>query len=128
MSTQRKPVKRAKARSTILAGAPRIFRFVPTATRKRLPTLPIGTVPRTVPDGCFIWHNHVMHTVGMGHGLNGFRYRYAQRPINYRLMMRCHCGVIGLPHYSIRAFGKQRCRTIKEMVEAGALHSGWEAA
>jgi hypothetical protein len=30
-----------------------------------------GSTPRKVPDG-LIWHNHIMHTVGMGHGMNGF--------------------------------------------------------
>jgi hypothetical protein len=73
------------------------------------PRLRAGAVPRKVPEGKFIWHNHVQHCVGMGHGVNGFRYRAGRRPINYRMFMRCQCGVIGLPHYSIRAGGTQKC-------------------
>jgi hypothetical protein len=31
-------------------------------------------VPRTVPAGKFLWHNHAQHSVDMPDGLKGFRY------------------------------------------------------
>src|SRR6516164_5957693 len=62
----------------------------------------LGQRPRKVPKGKFIWHNHVQHYIGMAHGLNGFRYRTGTLPVDYRKFMRCRCGVIDLPHYSIR--------------------------
>ena len=46
--------------------------------------LGMGGVPRKVPQGKFIWHNHVQHCVGMSHGLNGFRYWNGLLPIDYR--------------------------------------------
>jgi hypothetical protein len=73
------------------------------------PNLRIGQIPRKVPEGKFIWHNHVQHCVGMGHGLNGFRYHSELLPIDYRNFERCHCGVIDLPHYKIRGLGSGKC-------------------
>jgi hypothetical protein len=73
------------------------------------PNLSAGQIPRKVPKGKFIWHNHVQHCVGMGHGINGFRYRQGTLPVNYHEFMRCQCGVIDLPHYSIRWAGPQKC-------------------
>lgn len=62
-----------------------------------------------------------MHTADMGTGLNGFRYRYAYKPVNYRTFMRCECGWSGLPHYSIRARGKQKCHSPIEIAKAVGL-------
>jgi hypothetical protein len=73
-------------------------------------------MPRTIPSGFFIWHNHIMHTNGMGHGMNGFRYRFEAKPVNYRQFMPCKCGWSGLPHYSIRSFGPQKCFTTYQML------------
>jgi hypothetical protein len=69
----------------------------------------MGQIPRKVPKGRFIWHNHVQHCVGMGHGHNGFRYRNGLLPVDYRKFERCHCGVIDLPHYKIRGGGPGKC-------------------
>ena len=66
-------------------------------------------VPRMVPEGMFLWHNHVQHCVGMGNGVNGFRYWHATLPVDHRKFMRCQCGVVDLPHYSRRFAGKQKC-------------------
>jgi hypothetical protein len=85
--------------------------------RKRLPTP--RWVPKTIRADVFIWHNHVMHTTGTGHGERGFRYRYEYKPVDYRKFVRCECGWSGLPHYSIRGFGKQKCYTQIEIAEAG---------
>ena len=75
----------------------------------------LGQIPRKVPDGKFIWHNHVQHCVGMGDGVNGFRYRTELLPVNYREFMRCQCGVIDLPHYSIRRSGPQECVSAEQI-------------
>jgi len=64
-----------------------------------------GQIPRKVPEGKFVWHNHIQHCAGMGHGVNGFRYRSHPLPINYRKFERCDCDVINLPHYKIRGVG-----------------------
>jgi hypothetical protein len=77
--------------------------------RKRLPTALTDSLPRTVRDDVFLWHNHIRHTDGMTQGMNGFRYRFAHKPVNYRMFMRCKCGWSGLPHYSVRGFGAQKC-------------------
>jgi hypothetical protein len=57
-------------------------------------------VASMVPEGMFLWHNHVQHCVGMENGVNGFRYWHATLPVDYRKFMRCQCGVVDLPHYS----------------------------
>src|SRR5262249_50128577 len=79
------------------------------------PNLRCGQIPRKVPEGKFLWHNHVLHCVGMGHGMNGFRYRSGLLPVDYREFMRCQCGVIDLPHYSIRGAGPQKCVSTEQI-------------
>jgi hypothetical protein len=73
------------------------------------PRLPIGGLPRKVPECKFIWHNHVQHCAGMGHGFKGFRCWNGFLPIDYRKFERCHCGWIDLPHYKIRGLGSGKC-------------------
>jgi hypothetical protein len=73
------------------------------------PRLPLGGLPRKVPEGKFIWHNHVQHSVGMSPGLNGFRCWNGLLPIDYRQFERCHCGWIDLPHYKRRGIGSGKC-------------------
>ena len=90
--------------------------------RKRLPTPRI--CPRTVRSDVFIWHNHIMHTTHTSHGERGFRYRYEYKPVNSRKFMRCKCGWSGLPHYSVRGFGKQECFSQLEIAKA----CGWPKA
>jgi hypothetical protein len=72
-------------------------------------SLGCGSVPRKVPAGKFLWHNHIMHCVGMGHGLNGFRYCAGWLPVDYKQFERCRCGVIPLPHFAIRGMGSGKC-------------------
>jgi hypothetical protein len=83
----------------------------------------LGQRPRKVPKGKFIWHNHVQHYIGMAHGLNGFRYRTGTLPVDYRKFMRCRCGVIDLPHYSIRGRGPQKCVSPEQVLR----NSGYTA-
>jgi hypothetical protein len=106
-----------------------------------------GQIPRKVPEGKFVWHNHIQHCAGMGHGVNGFRYRSHPLPINYRKFERCDCDVINLPHYKIRGVGdliaaqearekaqhelrERRAREVREREIAGlhlqaARHESW---
>ena len=79
-----------------------------------------GGLPRKVPEGKFIWHNHVQHCVGMSHGLNGFRCWNGLLPIDYRKFERCHCGWIDLPHYKIRGLGSGKC-VRPEQIHLGGL-------
>src|SRR5262245_57480673 len=60
-----------------------------------------GTVPRTIPPGRVLMHNHVQHTVDMSCGLNGFRCWTDDKPP--RGFVRCKCGYAGLPHYRVSA-------------------------
>jgi hypothetical protein len=87
-------------------------------TKKRLPAIRMGYLPQTTRDDVFLWHNHVMHTAGTGHGARGFRCHWEHKPVDYRQFMRCECGWSGLPHYSIRAFGKQRSVTAANLKAA----------
>ncbi|MGB9392467.1 MAG: hypothetical protein WCB70_21105 [Xanthobacteraceae bacterium] len=73
-------------------------------------------IPRKVPEGKFLWHNHVQHCVGMPHGWNGFRYRYGMLPVNYRKFERCQCGVTELPHYKVRGAGSGKCVTFYKVL------------
>jgi hypothetical protein len=59
-------------------------------------------VPRTIPAGRVLAHNHIRHTVDTPHGLNGFRcwtWPQGEVPRNF---MHCECGWSGLPHYALR--------------------------
>ena len=73
------------------------------------PRLPLGGLPRKVPEGKFIWHNHVQHSVGMSPGLNGFRCWNGLLPIDYRQFERCHCGWIDLSYYKRRGVRSDKC-------------------
>jgi hypothetical protein len=85
--------------------------------KRRLPTTRAGGLPKTVRPDVFLWHNHIMHTIDTGHGVRGFRRRWGHKPVDYRVFMRCECGWSGLPHYSIRGHGKQKCHTAVEIAK-----------
>ena len=93
--------------------------------RKKLylgsPNLRAGQIPRKVPKGKFIWHNHIQHCVGMSHGLNGFRCWNGLLPIDYRQFERCHCGWIDLPHYKRRGVGSGKCVSPEQILGNGGL-------
>jgi hypothetical protein len=58
-----------------------------------------GTVPRNVPKGHVLMHNHVLHDADTPSGTNGFRGWTASKPPPG--FVRCHCGwAHGLPHYA----------------------------
>jgi len=80
--------------------------------RKRYFNKP-GNLPRKVPVGRVLAHNHVMHTSGMGHGINGFRcwsWPKGKVPRNFG---KCKCGWSGLPHYRHRKLCSDKCETVK---------------
>ena len=68
-----------------------------------------GGMPRKIPEGKFLWHNHVMHCEGMLQGCNGFRYCAGWLPVDREAFERCHCGVVALLHYKIRGLGSGKC-------------------
>ena len=57
-------------------------------------------LPRTIPNGCVLAHNHVWHTIDMTPGRNGFRAWTWPRGKKPRHFMRCNCGWAGLLHYA----------------------------
>jgi hypothetical protein len=57
-------------------------------------------VPRKIPPGRVLDHNHIRHTIRTPHGWRGFRcwtWPKGKVPRNFR---RCKCGWSGLPHYA----------------------------
>jgi hypothetical protein len=84
----------------------------------------IGRIPRKVPEGRVLAHNHVMHTKGMPHGLNGFRCFTWPKGKQPRHFVRCPCGWSGLPHYAWREHVKAtggKCETDAHF----ATRMGW---
>lgn len=57
------------------------------------------TVPKTIPAGRVLVHNHIQHAVDTPCGWNGFRAWTQKRS---RRLERCKCGWSGLPHYRVR--------------------------
>jgi hypothetical protein len=91
-----------------------------TAPKKRNPGARKG-VPRKIPAGFYIVHNHVQHTIDTAYGLNGFRYWLEPKPINYRKFMACKCGWSGLPHFAARWAGPQKCVTLYKFLRNGGM-------
>jgi hypothetical protein len=71
----------------------------------------VFTVPRSIPAGRVLMHNHVQHTIDMPCGLNGFRAWTANKPLPG--FKRCRCGWSGLPHYSL--VPNYKCKTMKQI-------------
>jgi hypothetical protein len=59
----------------------------------------VGRTPHKLKPGWTLAHNHVRHTIDMGHGRNGFRgWWFTQYvPKDFKA---CGCGWSGLPHVS----------------------------
>jgi hypothetical protein len=76
----------------------------------------ISTVPKTLKPGRKLMHNHVMHTVDMPCGMNGFRAWTADKVA--KGFVKCPCGWSGLPHYAtpehVKAT-KGKCATWEQM-------------
>ena len=76
-------------------------------------------IPRTVAEGRVLAHNHVMHTIDMGYGVDGFRcwtWPADKVPLHFT---KCPCGWSGLPHVAdrdhVRA-SKGKCITQYELL------------
>jgi hypothetical protein len=57
------------------------------------------TIPKSIPAGRVLVHNHIRHAVDTPSGINGFR-AWTQKPSDQ--LGRCNCGWSGLPHYRVR--------------------------
>jgi hypothetical protein len=58
------------------------------------------TVPKTIPEGRVLHHNHVRHGPGTTCGVNGFRaWTY---PGVMDGFVKCPCTWSGLPHYALK--------------------------
>jgi hypothetical protein len=57
-------------------------------------------LPRSVPEGRVLMHNHIIHGPNWPTGPNGFLAWTAIMP--YEGFVRCPCGWAGLPHYAMR--------------------------
>lgn len=55
-----------------------------------------GKMPRSIPTGMVLVHNHVKHEADTPAGFNGFR-AWKQSPAAG--LLKCKCGWAGLPHY-----------------------------
>jgi hypothetical protein len=77
----------------------------------------MGQFPRTLPKekGRVIVHNHVMHTVDMPLGFNGFR---AWTQIKSNKLVACKCGWSGLPHYRVKGLGSGTSVSAAQMEKA----------
>jgi hypothetical protein len=64
--------------------------------------IPMWQFPRALPKDKrrVLVHNHIMHTVGMPIGVNGFR---TWTQIKSNKIVHCKCGWAGLPHYRVKA-------------------------
>jgi hypothetical protein len=61
----------------------------------------IRIVPKSVPAGRYLAHNHVQHTVDATPGVNGFRAWTEPKPVRGGYA-KCDCGWSGLRHYRPR--------------------------
>jgi hypothetical protein len=60
--------------------------------------VPMDTVPREIPAGFVLMHNHVQHNTRTRSGTRGFRGWF--QPAPWPDFMPCNCGWSGLPHYA----------------------------
>ena len=58
----------------------------------------VCTVPKTIPEGRFLHHNHVQHGPTTGCGANGFRAWTSPNVMDG--FVKCPCTWSGLPHYA----------------------------
>jgi hypothetical protein len=76
----------------------------------------VGTVPKSIGPGRKLMHNHIIHTIDMPCGVNGFRcWTDTKVPAGF---VRCPCGWSGLPHYAARGHVKAtkgKCLTLTKL-------------
>ncbi len=66
-------------------------------------------VPRKLPKGRVLVHNHIAHTKDMPSGVKGFRF-WTQKAEPERLVL-CKCGWQGLTHYHVNGLGSHKSFT-----------------
>jgi hypothetical protein len=72
--------------------------------RKRLKVRYLPRIPRKIPEGRVLMHNHVRHGKTTQTGINGFRAWTAIKP--YPDFVLCRCGWSGLEHYASKEHAK----------------------
>jgi hypothetical protein len=66
--------------------------------------IPIGEVPKSIPKGRVLIHNHVARDVSTPSGEGGFlAWTEPHAPSGF---IKCRCGWSGLPHYARGALWK----------------------
>jgi hypothetical protein len=71
-------------------------------------------LPRTVPAGRVLAHNHVRHTAATAQGVRGFRcWTWPQDQVP-RHWEPCPCGWAGLPHYALLPAGREAFKALIE--------------
>jgi hypothetical protein len=71
-------------------------------------------VPRTIPEGRVLAHNHVAHGDNWPCGPNGFRWWTWPKENKPRWFVRCSCGWMDLPHFAYREHAKHfKCEGFK---------------
>ena len=76
-------------------------------------------VPRKVPEGRVLAHNHVQHSIGMRPGVNGFRCWTWPKESVPPHFVNCPCGWSGLPHVALREHVKAtkgKCTTVDQVL------------
>jgi len=70
-------------------------------TERRLNYIPVPTltVPRKIPAGQILVHNHMTHEENTPSGKGGFRGWFQTRLPSRAKLVSCDCGWSGLPHY-----------------------------
>jgi hypothetical protein len=82
-------------------------------------------MPRKIPAGRVLVHNHVRHTESMLNGANGFRCWTMLKGKQAPDFVPCPCGWSGLPHYATAGHVKAtkgKCSTAAQCgLEAGSI-------
>ena len=68
-------------------------------------------MPKEVPAGCYLCHNHVRHTQRSKPGPNGFR-AWTTNELSEKFGP-CNCGWSGLPHYASKESAGTRMTAIE---------------
>jgi hypothetical protein len=68
--------------------------------RKNMRAVRGGTVPKAIPEGRVLHHNHVQHGPGTPCGVNGFRGWTSPNVLDG--FVKCPCTWSGLPHYAAK--------------------------
>jgi hypothetical protein len=82
-------------------------------------------LPKTVPPGRVLCHNHITHGLNWPSGVNGFRAWYAVKP--YPGFLLCPCGWAGLRHYASKDHAKVQPGSVERVTKLEEKLGLWEA-